>query len=67
MAFVYGHPVSSTECVHLSDVPNQINRESLSELVPKLDSCRVCPGHLDSNYVDMAMSKKDKLSSAKKL
>ena len=63
MAIVHGHQVNSTMCVPLSDVPNRLNSESLKVLVAKLDSCRVCPGHPDKNFVEMVMSKKGKLTS----
>ena len=62
-AVVHGHQVNSTKCVPLSDVPNRLNSESLKILVEKLDSCRVCPGHPDKNFVEMVMSKKGKLTS----
>ena len=62
-ALVHGHPVKSINCDLLLSTPNQLNDESLKALVAKLDSCRVCPGHPDSNFVEMLMSKKGKLTS----
>ena len=52
-ALVHGHPVNSTKCDFQLSIPNQLNDESLKVLVAKLYSCRVCPGHLDGNFVEM--------------
>ena len=50
--------MSSSKCVPLSNTPIHIDHESLKVLVAKLDSCQVCPGH-----VEMVLSKKGKLTS----
>ena len=65
-ALVHGHQVNSTKCTPLSDVPHQLNSESLKVLVAKLDSCWVCPGHPDKKFVEMVISKKGKLTSINK-
>ena len=55
--------MSSSKCVPLSNTPIYIDHESLKVLVAKLDSCQVCPGHPDPNFVEMVLSKKGKLTS----
>ena len=63
MAFVHGHPVSSSRCVPLSSIPDKLDHDSLKLLLSKLDSSRVCPGHPDHNFEEMFLSKKGKIMS----
>ena len=57
-ATVHGHKVDNKKSPLLSAVPNELNENSLGNLLRKLDQCRVCPGHPDKHFIEMVSSKR---------
>ena len=61
--YVNGHQVLPGKCSALVSFPSTLDRNSLSELLSKLDMLRVCPGHPDTHLVRMLRAKKGKIIS----
>ena len=59
---VHGHKVSHSNRVSYI-VPDKLNQVSLNDLLSKLKSSTVCPGHPDEHLVEMASLKKGTLKS----
>ena len=55
---VHGHNVTPTAQSPLSSVPDKLSTDSVAALIKLLDTCRVCPGHPDEQYEDLAKTKK---------
>lgn len=63
LAFVHGHKVDSKRLPPLSTIPDKLDSETINGLLLKLDTTTVCPGHPDKQFVEMVLSKRDKLPS----
>lgn len=60
---VHGSQVDLSQCSALSDVPMQLSTETLQSLLSLLDTCSICVGHPEAEYVRMAEARKGKLFS----
>ena len=60
---VYGRQVDRSRCSALSEIPIQLSMETLQSLLALLDTCNICAGNPDSDFVRMAEAKKGKLFS----
>ena len=54
---IYGLAVSSGDCEALAGSPDVVNCTTLHQLVWKIDSLNICPGHPDEQFVTMAASR----------
>lgn len=55
--FVQGHNVEKTN-QQLAIIPDHLDSTSLQLLISTLDSTKICPGHPDPVYVEMARNRK---------
>ena len=60
---VHGHQVDLSQCSVLSDYPMQLCKETLQSLLSLLDTCNICAGHPEPDFVRMAEARKGKLFS----
>ena len=60
---VHGAQVDASNCGLLSKRPPKMHMQYLQSLVSLLDTCATCPGHPDSQFVDMVEAKKGQLMS----
>lgn len=60
---VHGHQVIIHQCSVLSGVPMELCKETLQSLLSLLDTCNVCAGHPEPDFVRMAVARKGKLFS----
>ena len=54
---IYGQVVSVGDCQALAGSPDVVNCATLHQLVWKIDSLNICPGHPDEQFVKMAASR----------
>ena len=54
---IYGQVVSVGDCQVSAGSPDVINCATLHQLVWKIDSLNICPGHPDEQFVKMADSR----------
>ena len=60
---VHGSRVNISQCSVLSDYPTQLDKETLQPLLSLLDTCNICAGHPEPDFVRMAEARKGKLFS----
>ena len=62
-AHVHGQTVKPSARSPLSSVPEKFSTVSVAALLKLLDTCRICPGHPDEQYEDLAKGKKGRFLS----
>ena len=62
-AHVHGQTVKPSARSPLSSVPEKLSTVSVAALLKLLETCRVCPGHPDEQYEDLAKGKKGRFLS----
>ena len=60
---IHGHTITPTARSPLSSVPEKLSTVSVTALLELLDTGRVCPGHPDEQYEDLAKEKKGRFLS----
>ena len=55
---IHGHTITPTARSPLSSVPEKLSTVSVISLLELLDTGRVCPGHPDEHYEDLAKEKR---------
>ena len=58
---VHGRQVDQTKCSVLANIPKQLSVQTLQSLLSLLDTCNICAGHPEENFIKMAESRKGKL------
>jgi len=58
---VHGSRVKISQCSELSDYPMQLDKETLQSLLTQLDTCNICAGHPEPDFLRMAEARKGKL------
>ena len=60
---VHGHQLTPSPNSPLSSVPEKVSASTLAHLIHLLDRAHLCPGHPDTNFLNMANSRKGKFTS----
>ena len=60
---IHGHTITPTARSPLSSVPEKLSTVSATTLLELLDTGRVCTGHPDEQYEDLAKEKKGRFLS----
>ena len=63
---VHGYLVNKKRCHLLSGFPDHLTQASLCSLLSLVDGCKVCPGHPDLKFVQMAQERKGVILSKNK-
>ena len=60
---IHGHTITPTARSPLPSVPEKLSTVSVVSLLELLDTGRLCPGHPDEHYEDLAKEKKGRFLS----